>query len=81
MEKIDKGTNGGVFDWILESDKHAGWPEINSAMIRVLIHKYNEVIDAYNELMDTHKRALNEEWNNGYIKAKEENEEDRKANS
>lgn len=81
MEKIKKGSHDGVFDWILESDRNATHPENNSNMIRVLVQEHNKVVDAYSELMETHKRALNEEWNDGYSKAMEEKEQDRKGNS
>ena len=44
-EKIDKETKGGLFAWILESDNHASRSETNSAMIRELVKKYNDIID------------------------------------
>ena len=81
MQKIEKGTHKGLFDWILESDRHATHPENNSAMIRVLVSKHNEMVDAYNKLMKTHNDALNNEFNNGYCRAMEEVEQDRIRNS
>ena len=41
MQRIQKGTDNGLFDWILESETHGTWPENNSAMIRVLVQKHN----------------------------------------
>ena len=81
MQKIEKGTDNGLFDWILESETHGTWPENNSAMIRVLVQKHNEMVDAFKELKSDQKKALNESWNDGYIRAMEEVEEDRIRNS
>ncbi len=50
MQKIEKGTDNGLFDWILESETHGTWPENNSAMIRVLVQKHNEMVDAFKKL-------------------------------
>jgi hypothetical protein len=49
LSKIEKGSCNGVFDWILENENNATWPENNSAMIRELVKKYNELIDYLNQ--------------------------------
>lgn len=81
MKKIETGSHNKVFNWMLKDERHACHPEGNTDMIRVLVQEHNKMIDAYNELMETHKRALNESWNDGYAKAMTEVEEDRKRNS
>lgn len=50
LQKIKKGTDDCVFDWILESDSHGAYDINNSAMIRVLVKKHNELIDYVEKL-------------------------------
>jgi len=45
LNKIKKGTDNCVFDWILESERNGSNSIDNSFMIRALIKKHNELID------------------------------------
>ena len=58
MQKIEKGTDNGLFDWILESETHGTLPENNSAMIRVLVQKHNEMVDAFKKLKSIGKEIV-----------------------
>jgi hypothetical protein len=49
LSKIDNTTSNGLFSWILKDDRNADQPENNSAMIRVLVKRYNEIADLLNE--------------------------------
>ena len=53
IKHIEKGTDNGAFDWILESEKNGSWAENNSDMIRKLVKRYNEMADIINKLTKT----------------------------
>jgi len=65
MQKIEKGTHKGVFDWILESDTHATHSGNNSAMIRVLVQEHNKLIDEM-------ERQYQKGYEHGYDNGKED---------
>lgn len=67
VKKIGKGTHDGVFDWILESDSHAAYPDMNSAMIRVLVQEHNKLID---ELERQYQKGYEHGYDNGKEDAK-----------
>ena len=62
MQKIEKGTHKGLFDWILESDNNATHPENNSSMIRVLVQEHNKLID---ELEKQYQKGYEHGYDNG----------------
>jgi flagellar biosynthesis/type III secretory pathway protein FliH len=62
MQKIEKGTHKGLFDWILESDNHATHPENNSAMIRALVQEHNKLID---QLEKQYQKGYEHGYDNG----------------
>lgn len=50
LQKIEKGTDNCVFDFLLENDRNGAWPEQQSQMIRILIKRHNDMIDYIRKL-------------------------------
>ena len=67
MKKIEKGTHGGVFDWLLESDNHSCHDYGNSAMIRVLVQQHNEMVD---KIETIYQKGFEHGYTNGMEDAK-----------
>lgn len=48
FSKIENGSDGGIFDWILEDERNACDSTRNSTMIRKLVERYNDLVDFIN---------------------------------
>jgi hypothetical protein len=50
LKKIEKGSDNRSFDWLLESEFHSCDSMDNSAMIRVMVYRHNQMIDYIKQL-------------------------------
>lgn len=66
MNKIEKGTHKGLFDWLLESENNATFSSNNSAMIRVLVREHNNLVDAIKDIQEkSYQKGFEEGYDHG----------------
>lgn len=59
LDLIEKGSDEGLFDWVLQDRPVEVSPSDAADMIKQLIVRHNDMVDIINELTEAHNQGNN----------------------